>query len=52
MLLFKWFNFVLCLASLATAGIGELIIAFFEGVLMDSYLTRHIWIWPLRTQRI
>ena len=23
MLLFKWFNFVLCLASLATAGLGE-----------------------------
>jgi hypothetical protein len=23
MLLFKWFNLVLCLASLATAGLGE-----------------------------
>ena len=28
MLLFKWFNFMLCLAALATAGLGEQILIF------------------------
>jgi hypothetical protein len=28
MLLFKWFNFVLCLAALATAGLGQSILIF------------------------
>jgi hypothetical protein len=47
MLLFKWFNFVLCLAALATAGLGECTFMFMLERCAKGVRHRYLWIWPL-----